>query len=65
MHGSSVHLPLMLNVLSLNVGSGVGISVSKHDPLMSYARMTLKCVDLWLQIGTGGPFLLCVCVCAF
>ena len=53
----------MLNVLSLNVGSGVGISVSKHAPLMSFARMTLKCVDLWLQIGTGGPFLLCVCVC--
>ena len=23
------------------------------------------CVDLWLQIGTGGPFLLCVCVCVF
>ena len=45
------------------MGSGVGISVSKLAPLMSFARMTLKCVDLWLQIGTGGPFLLCVCVC--
>ena len=44
------------------MGSGVGISMSKHDPLMSFARMTLKCVDLWLQIGAGGPFLLCVCV---
>ena len=21
------------------------------------------CVDLWLQIGTGGPFLKCMCVC--
>ena len=64
MHGSSVHLPLMLNVLSLNMGSGVGNSVAKHAPLMSFAKMTLKCVDLWLQIGTGGPFLF-VCVCVF
>ena len=22
-----------------------------------------KYVDIWLQIGTGGPFLLCVCEC--
>ena len=52
-----VHLTLMLNVLSFNMGSGVGISASKHAPSMSFVRMTLKCVDLWLQIGTGGPFL--------
>ena len=45
------------------MGSGVGISVSINAPLMSFARMTLKCVDLWLQKGIGGSFLLCVCVC--
>ena len=37
-----VHLPLMLNVLGLNKGSGAGISVSKHVLLLSFARMTLK-----------------------
>ena len=46
MHGSSVVSVLAsdakLNDLGLNMGSGVGISVSKYAPLMSFARMTLK-----------------------
>ena len=36
------HLPLMLKVLWMIIGSGVKISMSKHAPLMSFARMTLK-----------------------
>ena len=46
MHGSSGVSALASDakfyVLSLNVGRGVGISVSKHAPLMSFARMALK-----------------------
>ena len=58
------HLPLVLNVLSLNMGSGhwcwnfdvqtCSINVICKDDIK-------KCVDLWLQIGTEGLFY-CVCV---
>ena len=49
MHGSSVVSALASDAKYPEFehglpGSGVGISVSKHAPLMSFARMTLKSV---------------------
>ena len=53
------HLPHILMVLSLNMGSDVGNFMSKHAPLNNViCKDDIKqCIDLWLQIGiTGGLF---------